>query len=372
MILPSDPTSANPAAQRAFEWAEKSLIGGELTREEALAVLAWPDEDLLTLVSAAHKVRHAYFGKRVRLNYLLNIQSGICPEDCGYCSQSRVSDAPVEKYKLLSAAEVEAAAERAVANKAARLCMVASMRGPSNKDVGEVAQAVRRVKERYPQLEMCACLGLLKDGQAAALEEAGVDAYNHNLNTSERHYGEICSTHGFSDRLDTVRKSREAGLSSCSGALFGMGETREDILDVAFRLRELGVDSIPVNFLIPFKGTPMAEREELTPVYCLKILCLMRLVNPQAELRIAGGRELHLRSLQPLGLFVANSIFIGDYLTSEGQAPNLDIEMIRDLGFEIVGEAPGIPASGAQGTAAALADRVSISTREMRKAKVME
>ena len=372
MILPTDPTSINPAALRAFELADKSLMGGELTREEALAVLAWPDEDLLTLVSAAHKVRQTYFGKRVRLNYLLNIQSGICPEDCGYCSQSRVSDAPVEKYKLLTADEVEAAAERAVANKAARLCMVASMRGPSNKDVGEVAQAVRRVKERYPQLEMCACLGLLKEGQAATLEEAGVDAYNHNLNTSERHYGEICSTHGFSDRLDTVRKSREAGLSSCSGALFGMGETREDILDVAFRLRELGVDSIPVNFLIPFKGTPMAAREELTPVYCLKILCLMRLVNPQAELRIAGGRELHLRSLQPLGLFVANSIFIGDYLTSEGQAPSLDIEMIRDLGFEIVGEAPGAPAPGAEGAAAALADRVSISTREMRKAKVME
>ena len=126
-----------------------------------------------------------------------------------------------------------------------------------------------------------------------------------------------------------------------------MGETREDILDVAFRLRELGVDSIPVNFLIPFKGTPMARQEELTPVYCLKILCLMRLVNPQAELRIAGGRELHLRSLQPLGLYVANSIFIGDYLTSEGQAPKLDIEMIRDMGFEIVGEVPGEESAGA-------------------------
>ena len=351
---------------RAFALAEKSLSGEELTREEALAVLDWPEEDLLTLVSAVYKVRHAHFGKRVRLNYLLNIQSGICPEDCNYCSQSSISDAPVEKYKLMTAAEVEAAAERAVANKAARLCMVASMRGPSNKDVGEVAQAVRRVKERFPQLEMCACLGLLKDGQAATLEEAGVDAYNHNLNTSERHYGEICSTHGFSDRLDTVRKSREAGLSSCSGALFGMGETREDILDVAFRLRELGVDSIPVNFLIPFKGTPMAAREELTPVYCLKILCLMRLVNPLAELRIAGGRELHLRSLQPLGLYVANSIFVGDYLTSEGQAPRLDIDMIRDMGFEIVGEAP------APDAAMPLAERVSISTREMRKAKVME
>lgn len=340
----------------ADQLAEKSLSGEELTREEALAVLAWPDEDILGLLNAAFKVRQVHFGKKVRLNFLVNIQSGICPEDCGYCSQSRVSDAPVDKYKLMSPADVEAAAEKAVANKAARLCMVASMRGPSDKDVGEVAEAVRRVRAKFPQLELCACLGLLKDGQAARLEEAGVDAYNHNLNTSERHYGEICSTHGFSDRLDTVRKSREAGLSSCSGALFGMGETREDVLDVAYRLRELGVDSIPVNFLIPFKGTPLGNREELKPVYCLKILCLFRLLNPTAELRIAGGRELHLRSLQPLGLYAANSLFVGDYLTSEGQAPNLDLEMIRDMGFEVVGEVPG------ETSAVPLAERVHIAS----------
>ena len=358
-------TSHLAVARDPADLAEKSLSGLDLTREEALAVLAWPEEDILSLLNAAFRVRQAHFGKKVRLNYLVNIQSGICPEDCGYCSQSRLSDAPVEKYKLLSPEEVEAAAERAVERKAARLCMVASMRGPSDKDVGAVAAAVRRVKERFPQLELCACLGLLKEGQAATLGEAGVYAYNHNLNTSERHYGEVCSTHGFADRLDTVRKARTEGLSSCSGALFGMGETREDILDVAFRLRELGVDSIPVNFLIPFKGTPMAQKEELTPVYCLKILCLFRLLCPTSELRIAGGRELHLRSLQPMGLYAANSIFVGDYLTSEGQAPSLDLEMVRDLGFEIVGdrEAP----TTAPGPA--LADRVSLTTRQTRLAK---
>lgn len=354
--------SANPT-HRALELAEKSLSGEELSRADAADILAWPDEHILTLMQAAFKVRHHYFGKRVRLNYLVNIQSGICAEDCGYCSQSSVSDVPVEKYKLMTPEEVENAAEKAVANKAARLCMVASMRGPSDKDVGAVAEAVRRVKDRFPELELCACLGMLKDGQAATLNEAGVDAYNHNLNTSERHYGEVCSTHGFSDRLDTVRKVREAGLSSCSGALFGMGETREDIVDVAFRLRELGVDSIPVNFLIPFKGTPLGDKEELTPVYCLKILALFRLANPAAELRIAGGRELHLRSLQPLGLYAANSIFVGDYLTSEGQPGLQDREMIRDMGFEIVGDDQSEPAS------VPLADRVSLSTREVRAAK---
>jgi biotin synthase len=217
---------------------------------------------------------------------------------------------------------------------------------------------VRRVKARYPQLEMCACLGLLKEGQAETLESAGVDAYNHNLNTSERHYGEVCSTHGFSDRLDTVRKARAAGLSACSGALFGMGETREDLLDVAFRLREMQVESIPVNFLIPVPGTPMEGRQELSPRQCLKILCLFRFLNPASTLRIAGGRELHLRSLQPLGLYAANSIFVGDYLTTEGQAPNLDLEMIRDLGFEVAGEAPA-PEPG-------LSERVRIVSRQTR------
>ncbi len=364
-------TTANSASTmstltlNASDLADKSLTGEELTREEAIAVLEWPDEDILTLLSAAYKVRRAYFGKKVRLNFLVNIQSGLCAEDCGYCSQSRISDVPVEKYKLMTPEEVESAAEKAVANKAARLCMVASMRGPSDKDVGAVAEAIRRVRNRFPQLELCACLGLLKEGQASTLNDAGVTAYNHNLNTSERHYGEICSTHGFSDRLDTVRKVREAGISSCSGALFGMGETREDVIDVAFRLRELAVDSIPVNFLIPFKGTPLGHHEELTPNYCLKILALFRFVNPAAEIRIAGGRELHLRSLQPLGLYAANSIFVGDYLTSEGQAASLDIEMVRDLGFEVVGDLP------AEVEAPSLAERVSISTRQVRAEKDM-
>jgi len=331
-------TAMETGAFAALELAEKSLSGEELSREEALAVLAWPEDDVLTLLQAAFKVRQAHFGKRVKLNFLLNIQSGICPENCGYCSQSSISDAPVDKYKMMGAEDVMAAAEKAVASKATRLCMVASMRGPSDKDVGSVADSIRQVREKYPALELCACLGLLKDGQAEKLEAAGVTAYNHNLNTSERHYGEICSTHGFSDRLDTVRKVREAGISACSGALFGMGETREDMLDVAYRLRELQVESIPINFLVPVPGTPMVDRQELTPLQCLKILCLFRFLNPRATLRIAGGRELHLRGLQSLGLYAANSLFVGDYLTTEGQPAQLDLEMIRDLGFEPEGD----------------------------------
>lgn len=328
----------------AFELAEKSLEGAVLTREEAQAVLHWPDDDILSLVNQVYRVRRRHFGKTVKLNFLANIKSGLCPEDCNYCSQSKISDAPIDKYRLMSPQQVVAAAEEAVKKKASRLCLVASGRGPSDKDVAQVAAAVRQVKETYPSLEICACLGLLKAGQAETLQEAGVHAYNHNLNTSERHYGEICETHTFADRVDTVEKARAGGLSSCSGALFGMGETEEDILDVAYRLRDMGVDSIPLNFLIPIKGTPMVAKDDLTPFYCLKILCLFRLLCPSSELRIAGGRELHLRSLQPLGLFAANSLFIGDYLTTTGQAAQADLDMIRDMGFEILGQEGVLPA----------------------------
>jgi biotin synthase len=343
--------------------AEKSLQGEPLTRQEARVVLNWPDDDILNLLQAAFRVRKATFGKKVKLNYLVNLQSGLCPEDCNYCSQSKISDAPIEKYKLMSGEEVIQAAERAVANKASRVCLVASMRGPSDRDVASVAAAVEKLKAEHPNVEVCACLGLLKDGQAERLKEAGVDAYNHNLNTSERHYDSICSTHTFQDRVDTVDRAKSGGLSPCSGVLFGMGETEEDILDVAFRLRDLGVDSIPVNFLIPIKGTPLAGKNDMTPNRCLRILCLYRFLHPRTELRIAGGRELHLRSLQPLGLYVANSLFVGDYLTTEGQAPSADLQMIRDLGFEVLGQ------KEATSETPSLADQVTFTSREVRLSK---
>lgn len=343
--------------------ADKALRNEPLTREEARAVLHWPDEDVLSLVQAAAKVRFKHFGRKVKMSYLVNLQSGMCPEDCNYCSQSKVSTAPVEKYRMMSPDEVEALADRAAANKAARLCLVASMRGPSDRDMAAVEAAVRRVKEKHPQLEVCACLGLLKEGQPERLKDAGVDVYNHNLNTSERHYDKICSTHTFADRVDTVEKVKAGGLMTCSGVLLGMGEIEEDILDVAYRLREMEVDSIPVNFLIPIKGTPLSNKNEMSPVRCLKILCLFRLINPSAELRVAGGRELHLRSLQPLGLYVANSVFVGDYLTTEGQAPSADLQMVRDLGFEVLGEEAAAPA------APPMADQVSLTSRELRLSK---
>ena len=316
----------------------KSLEGLAISRDEAHAVLRASPLETLPLVAAAWPVRQRHFGARVRLNYLFNAKSGLCPEDCHYCSQGKGSEARVEKYPLKSVDEALAMAARAVAVHAGRFCMVASGRGPSDGEMAHVVNCVKAVRERYPKLEICACLGLLSEPQAEQLKDAGVFAVNHNLNTSEKFYEDICSTHTYADRLDTVDKVKKAGLSPCSGALVGMGESSEDILDLAYALRELSVESLPVNFLMPIEGTPLADRYTLTPTRCLNILCLFRFLNPKASLRISGGREMHLRSLQSLGLYVANSIFIGDYLTTKGQAAEADLAMIRDLGFEIEGD----------------------------------
>lgn len=318
--------------------AEKSLRNEAPTKAEALAVLQAPDSELMTIVAAAGKVRQKYFGKRVKLNYLVNVKSGLCPEDCHYCSQSKVSDAPIEKYPLMNAQEIISHAERGMAVGAKRACLVASGRGPSNREMSAFCSSVEALKEKYPQLEVCACLGLLSDGQAEQLKDSGVYAYNHNINTSESHYAKICDTHTYNDRLDTVKKAQCAGLSSCSGVLAGMGETDEDLVDMAFTLRAKNAESIPVNFLVAIDRTPLAGVNKLTPQRCLKILAMFRFVNPTPEIRVSGGREVHLRHLQPLGLMIANSIFIGDYLTTQGQSPRADLEMIRDLDFTVEGQ----------------------------------
>ncbi|HEV2637374.1 MAG TPA: biotin synthase BioB [Actinocrinis sp.] len=317
----------------------KALDRRPPTADEALALLATRDEDLLDVVAAAGRVRRAFFGRRVKLNYLVNLKSGLCPEDCGYCSQRLGSTSEILTYTWIGAREATGDAERAVAAGAKRVCLVASGRGPADRDIDRVADTVAAIKGAAPDVEVCVCLGLLKPGQADRLRAAGADAYNHNLNTSAENYAQICSTHTFDDRVQTVHEARQAGLSPCSGAIFGMGESDDDVVAVAFGLRELDPDSVPVNFLIPFEGTPMAGRWELTPHRCLRILALFRFVFPDAEVRLAGGREIHLRTLQPLALHLANSVFLGDYLTSEGQPGAADLQMIADAGFTVEGAA---------------------------------
>jgi len=333
MIQPSAVAAATSA--HFSELAERVLAGDTLSPEEARGVLECPDEELLDLLSATYRVRRRWFGNQVQLYFLMNAKSGLCPEDCSYCSQSKVSEAEIPRYNLLNRDKLLDGARIAAESKARTYCIVISARGPNEREMRAVTTIVPEIKERY-NLKICACLGLLTDEQARELKECGVDRVNHNLNTSETHYSEICTTHTFGDRLATLRAVRDAGMEMCSGGIIGMGEGRQDVVDLAITLRDLGVQSIPVNFLNPIDGTPLAGRSDLNPRYCLKVLAMYRLVNPDREIRIAGGRELHLGSLQALGLYAANSIFVGDYLTTKGQAPEADYQMLRDLGFEVV------------------------------------
>ncbi|QQS01981.1 MAG: biotin synthase BioB [Austwickia sp.] len=331
-----------------------ALTGRSIDREEALALLAADDDEVLSIVAAAGRVRRQFFGRRVLLNYLVNLKSGLCPEDCHYCSQAMGSTADIPRYSWLSPEQIAVAVEAGVSQGASTVCLVASGRGPSEREVARVAEAVAGIRRTHPSVKICTCLGFLDEDKAATLAAAGADRYNHNLNTAADNYPEICGTHTFADRVATVRAATSAGLSPCSGLIVGLGESDEQLVDVAFALRDLGVDSVPVNFLLPFEGTPLGaaagEGESgapgtpaeagLTPLRVLKVLAMVRFVHPDTEVRCSAGREHHLRSLQPLALEICSSIFLGDYLTAGGQPGAADLAMIEDLGFEVVAGRP--------------------------------
>lgn len=314
--------------------ANDVLHGHEITREEAMAILESSDDELLLLLNGAFQIRKHYYGKKVKLNMIINTKSGACSENCGYCSQSIDSTAPIQRYRMMDKDTIISGAENAHRLKSGTYCIVASGRGPTNRELDIVTSAVKEIKQKY-DMKICACLGILKPGQAEQLKAAGVDRYNHNLNTSENHHATITTSHTYDDRVSTVGKVKQAGISPCSGVIVGMKETKDDVIDMAVALKELDADSIPVNFLNPIDGTMLEGTKELTPTYCLKVLALFRYMCPTKEIRISGGREVNLRSLQPLGLYAANSIFVGDYLTTAGQEGTEDHQMLRDLGFEI-------------------------------------
>jgi biotin synthase len=320
-----------------MKWRELALSVlhcSEITNDEAMNILTCPDEELLALLDGAYQIRKHHYGNKVKLNMIINSKSGACPENCGYCSQSSISNAPIDSYRMVDKDTLVKGAEKAHRLNVGTYCIVASGRGPSNRDVETVIAAVKEIKEKYP-IKICACLGIVKPEQASRLKEAGVDRYNHNVNTSEEHHDFITTSHTYQDRLNTVNTIKDAGISPCSGVIVGMKETYEDVINMARSLKALDADSIPVNFLHAIPGTPLEGTSELNPRYCLKVLALFRYINPTKEIRISGGREVNLRSLQPLGLYPANSIFLGDYLTTSGQEGLTDFKMLEDLGFEI-------------------------------------
>jgi biotin synthase len=316
--------------------AERALQGEPPSERDALWILDGEDVALLPLLQAAFAPRERQFGRRVMVHVLNNVQNGLCPEDCGYCSQSRDSDAPIRKYAMKPDEEIFAEAEAAARAGASRYCMVLSGRGPSVAATRRLAEVIRGVKERFP-IEVCLSVGLVEEEHARILAEAGLDRLNHNLNTSASHYPDICSTHSYEDRVRTLVAAKKCGIEPCSGLIIGMGEESRDIVEVGFHLRELEVPSIPVNFLIPIEGNPVTDDGSLTPERCLRALCLMRLINPAAEIRVAGGREGHLRHLDALSLWPANSLFVEGYLTTRGDAIDDTYRMIRDAGFEVEG-----------------------------------
>lgn len=328
--------------------ADAVQAGSPATTEDALAVLRADGSELMAVVAAAGRLRRAHFGNTVKVNYLVNLKSGLCPENCGYCSQALGSNAGILKYSWLSTQETLRQAGAGIAGGAGRVCLVASGRGPSTRDIDRVADMVGAVKQQHPGVEVCACLGFVDQKQAERLRDVGVDAYNHNINTAESHHTNIVQTHTYADRVDTVETTKTAGMSPCSGLIAGLGETDEQLVEALFALRALDSDSIPVNFLMPFEGTRYENTWELTPARCVRILAMARFVCPDREIRIAGGREMHLRSLQSIALHVANSIFLGDYLTSEGQDATADLQLIRDNGFVVLGSAEDFSHGGDQ------------------------
>ena len=268
--------------------AQRVLDGHVLTEAEGLAILATPDEELLELMAAAYRIRRHYFGNTVHLHFLINAKSGLCPEDCSYCSQSRVSRAEIPKYNLLNREQLLDGARVAAERGSRTYCIVISARSPNERELREVEALVPEIKRQYG-VRICTSLGLLNDEQARRLKACGVDRINHNVNTSEEYYAEICSTHSYRDRVETLRAVREAGLEICSGGIIGMGERDIDVVHMALELRQLNVQSIPINFLHPIAGTPLADLRELEPATLPEDIGAVPL--RQSLLRAAHGRR---------------------------------------------------------------------------------
>jgi len=320
------------------QWYESLVsagISGELlSQDTCMRLLTDSNVELLSLLDAAFQVRKHFHGKTVTVHIINNVSNGLCSEDCNYCPQSKNSNAEIVAYTEKTEEEIVTEAKQAYEAGAHRYCMVYAGRRPSMQRAERIANLVRTIKEQYP-IEVCVSAGIMDDDSTRLLKEAGLDRLNHNLNTSASRYGNICSTHTFTDRLNTLKAARKAGLEVCSGIIAGMGETAEELIELALMLRGLEAKSIPINFLLPIPGNKLEKEQNLSPGYCLKILCLFRFLNPQAEIRTAAGREYHLRSMEAMSLYPANSLFMDGYLNTRGKSRKDTLQMIIDAGFTI-------------------------------------
>lgn len=318
----------------------KSLSAKPIDRDDLGFILKNGGSELLPLLDAAFQVRKKYFGKKVKLHILNNVQSGNCAEDCRYCAQSKSSgEGPeINPYPMKSQHQILEEARKAHLSGAFRHCLVFSGSKAGDKKVDKVCEIVKKIKALYP-MEVCVSMGFLNDQGARMLREAGVNRYNHNLNSPHSNYGKICSTHSYETRLATLEHARANNLEICSGVIIGLGESSGDLLSLIEDLKKFEVKSVPINFFIPIPGHRVENPEGLTPEYCLRTLCLFRFALPETEIRIAGGREYHLRSMQAFSLYAVDSLFARGYLTTGGDSVEATRKMILDAGFELeIGE----------------------------------
>ncbi|HZS13095.1 MAG TPA: biotin synthase BioB [Candidatus Dormibacteraeota bacterium] len=337
--MPDIPAALREAAELLLD--RRQLIDRPLA--ERLAAL--PDDDLPELIQLAHRVRLAWMGPAVEVESIISAKTGGCPEDCTFCSQSARYTTEVVREPMLPTAQLVELARRTRAMGGTEFCIVVAVRGPDERMMRNAIEAAQAIRESV-DIEVAASLGLLREGQAERLAAAGIHRYNHNLEAGPRFFPQICTTHTFEDRVRTCRAVVEAGMELCSGGIFGMGETWEDRLDLAFVLRELSAREIPCNFLNPRPGTPLGETELMRPLDALRCVAVFRCVIPDSVLRYAGGREVVLRDLQAYGMLAgANGLIVGNYLTTLGRSAEVDLAMLADLGMPVA----AAPLTGTQG-----------------------
>ena len=311
---------------------EKILEGGSISKKDACSIAEISGPDIFSLFASANKVRHHFKGNAAGLCSIINAKSGACSEDCSFCAQSSRSEANTEVYPLLKKDKIVRAAREARESGVKRFSIVTSGRKVSEKDLLKIAGTLSEI--RNLGLLPCASLGLLKEYELSMLREAGLDRYHHNLETSERFFPRICGTHSFTDKIKTIKAAQSVGLSLCSGGIFGMGETWQDRIDMAFSLKELDVDSVPINFLVPIKGTALKDRNLLHPFEALRIVSLYRFILPPKEVRICGGRMQVLGEFHSMVFSAgADGMITGNYLTTLGRSPEDDLRLIETHGL---------------------------------------
>lgn len=342
--------------QKIADLAQQVVDGVDITRDQAAWLAALDDAWLDDLFAGAKRIREHFMGNRVRCCSIVSAKTGRCSEDCAFCSQSAHFKTHVDGLSVLGPDEVFDAAMEAADNGAESFGIVNSGYGPTDAEVEHWGQVAQRIAETG-RVRACASLGVISPQQAQRLAEFGVQRYNHNLQTSRKHFPNIIKTHSYDERLGALRSLKEAGISLCSGALFGMGETWQDRLELAFELRELEVEVVPLNFLIAIDGTPLEGSDPLPAIQCLKIIAVYRFCLPRQEIKIAGGREKNIGDMQHLIFNAgADSFLIGNYLTTYGRPADEDRKMVSDLGLELAGYGNGGCGKGDCGSAAS--DRV--------------